>query len=859
MASQLRLLSWSIQTLQLPFPRYVRYASSTPYKGMSLGSRSVPSKSTPAHGASKRTGTRLANSHSLKQPREKSVNDQISQRFRGKSVNDQASQRPRERSVNSQVSQRPRERSVNSQVSQRPRERSVNSQASQRPRERSVNGQASQRPREKSPYADSSSHDHNLKSSKSGNTNRKTSRSSGSSRVSTYAAVAAKKSYEQLADIKLPLTMPWKKDDMDPLDALDKFPVSMRYSTHKDNSAQENYQAAIDELSSKPQTSISLNKYLFLLSSPHNRILPEDLLWKAYTGFIVSASERFTILPVHLDHALTHLLKQVIVTPDIADILNLSLAPIPPLSDSIKSKILLILDDYSEMGFAPTPAVWSARIIIAVCEGDYALSQDYYRQAHLRLSENSQSDVPHELETHTHHPQTTNSLDPEPSEPISFAPLLTEPSPRDSAILGNSPKESESDNVTQKEILAEEFTNVELEPHISIVDYNLSVKNSIGLTIEGYNAMISVQARIIYQSKMSILPVSVYLEPESPERSFTQHSTMGVSLEASSSFTKGKVWEILSDMRQANVVPGRITFEMWLYIFGRLHQAFAVRKIQLRLYSYQVPMRNETLLILLDALTETKASEKAMNAALGKYSDRFKQSLGSPLQTAWIKYWIIQDRPGASWKILDKLIAKKSKLNYPTAAMLIQAGYDHHSGAPKITRNLLGGVLKSQLLSGNTELHPDIWCTLIRSYGDYSGDDSYPLVVSSYNVLITILFPAWKNRGFYGIGKDSRFICDMPTQECVAYALGRTFNTTLSPEFFGPNGPSGGLVESLVEKFMSGWLDADGSVEDLKPHIAEIMNPQQPTILAEIPFVTAEAVVDVGDVAPADTAFYKKS
>ncbi|KAJ8327613.1 hypothetical protein O5D80_003964 [Batrachochytrium dendrobatidis] len=623
--------------------------------------------------------------------------------------------------------------------------------------------------------------------------------------------------------------MPWESKNMDPLAALKKFPVSMRYAVvEKQDVVKQAYASALEELSTQPHESIPLSTYLLLSSSAQSSSLSLSLLWKLYTGFIFAASDRLTILPSHMDDFLRHMLRQIKIVPNVQDIiLHNKFAPISPIPDELKSKIEMIIQDYTDLGFEPTSTVWSARVMMAICQKDYDLAKSHYYHAHQKpaISVTDADDQ--------------ESLLPEQS-------LSENDAFNDNLAVESGLKKSASEGLIVKDLSgsAGENTAIDSNPSIASKDsaktheskhaLELNRIKPVGLSIEGYNAMIALQTKEIHDARLTLVPCSIFSLDEfhqTPDLNtdLSQSSEKSInSFTATKTPTQSKIWRVFTNMRQGGVLPSIETFEMWFFIFGRLHQPYAVQKIRQHLYLKNIPMRGETLLALVDASTETKANSKLIYKTIKRYNSSNNATDKKDLKTIWLKYWLALEQLDSAWGILDYFLANKFTLNNTTASMMIYAGQLRHPEDPLMTEKRLGSFLETELLRGNADLSPKIWSVLIRSYANYKGDDAHDLVVSAYTTLVTTLIPAWTTNSMYGLSLegDTNFKLDLLTQECIAYALGKTLNKEVTLTFFNSNVVSTGASKGLIEKFMSGWIDAKGSTDGLEVIVAKIMEAE---------------------------------
>ncbi|KAI8927494.1 hypothetical protein BC831DRAFT_452155 [Entophlyctis helioformis] len=538
--------------------------------------------------------------------------------------------------------------------------------------------------------------------------------------------------------------------------------------------------------------------YLLLLMSPHLGILSEDQLWKAYTGFAIAAAERFKIQRVHLDYALQHLMQPFAIgaVPDVKGLLSGDLAPLGVIPPSVLSKLEMILEDYQVLGFTLSPAARSAQLVAALYRNDMDRVHQIYEEAHTyKLAKKQKRAASVEAPASLEH-EADDSLGEQQAPPPADTP---------SAV----PREDR------------------------------------GLTLNGYNAAIAAQVRAVYTASISSIPSSIANISQPPSSNPAAHGSTDASSADEGQFritidpkkapvAKSSAWRIMTDVRDAKLEPSRGTFEMWLYLFGRLLEPTAVKKVVLKLRSQHVAMRQETLHAALDAVAEARMPEPMFKLLVDLFIKKSRFDVDRQLLITSAKYWIGRKNYNEAWAVVSRF-GKKIKHDHQSASLLALAGLLQHPENAFETAKTLGADLEQTLARGNRFMSPKTWEMLIQSYGLYApAAKGHVCAVKAYHTLYDKLVPAWRKQRVYGLsGESGPYILETATARSVAYACGRQMDVDTTMTLFervfsdqqsvaGMESRVDGRADDLIQEFMSGWLDADGSVDDLRTHVLAI-------------------------------------
>eukprot|EP00842_Homolaphlyctis_polyrhiza_P006917 jgi/Hompol1/814/HPOL_001784-RA len=585
---------------------------------------------------------------------------------------------------------------------------------------------------------------------------------------------------------------PWDALDDDPSTALARFPVAMRHAPRRDDSEAAEFKAALSMLNETQLPLIPPRMLLLLLSSPHLGMLDEDHLWMAYRAFIASSHNRLQILPEHLDATLQHLLFPFVkkTLPDIASLLAGSLEPAEPLPSSVKEKVEMIIGDYAVLGFDDSPTVWSSKIIVAVCDSDLQQARHLYIQAHKQ-----------------------------PEKPFSPNSSISTPPAVDSTVEDLTENKSKGDKVEQQSAdpAATESSATGVK----------SVSKPPGLNQMGYQAFISLQLRQVYLSGLSNVSFSL----DTLENRTNSDSIEPSHRQQSTPISKSNVWEVMSDMRRARIEPTRSTLEMWLFLFGRLGDPTAVKKVLYKIYSMQIEMRPETFHVALDALAETLSPEPLVTSLLDKHKKSTQNKSDRAMITALIKYRIALDRPRLAWSLAKRFYNLTLDLDDRIAAMLIFVAAQDHPSTPDQTLQTLGQSIKRGLLNCSSELSPSTWTLLIRSFGAYSDLSASDSAVSAYRTLQNELKPHWIAKQVYGFTSQHHALpLDLKTLNVLAASFGQLKDQSGVIALFKQdvlplkNVLSDQDIEQVITAFMSAWIDAGGSVDQLRDHVKDLRN-----------------------------------
>nr|KAJ3423207.1 hypothetical protein HK105_000361 [Polyrhizophydium stewartii] len=606
--------------------------------------------------------------------------------------------------------------------------------------------------------------------------------------------------------------MPWD-DELDPVEALRRFPVSVRNMPRRDTSQRDAYARALADIDRLDPASIPYSTYLLVLMSPHLGVLSQDMLWRVYTGFVVAAAGRIQITPQHLDMAVQHLMRQYFAAPCVSKSLYGPRLPAPRLAGLARERMEHILRDYELLGYRPTAAALSARIICAAGDGDAELAHQIFDMAHAKQG-----------------PELQQGQD----------------GAERSRVEDSDANELDNDSALKDDLISNPAPE--------------QASGAPGLTLEGYNAYISMLAWRMHSTGHSNISTSFDRLPSTmaqedsyaaPKHNHQPQPTTNAATSATANVPKlsqNMVWRTVTEMRRMGIEPSRITYEMWLYLFGRLGDSRGVTKNLTRLRAKHIARKSETMHVALDAIAETRLPRKWAEheeQQLGRRGPgRMEPGMLTQLLTARTKYFVaIGDSPRA-WSVLRAFDASKIPLNSTAARLLALAGILDHADSPETTADHLGRLLQVQLAAGSELVEPAVWLELIDSYFKYSADAFPAVALNALRTLCIELVPAWTDTGAYGFGASGPL--PLPVEAGVwgrlAYMLGRTFNASgleMLLQLLTRTEMEQDRIESHIAAFMSGWVDGGGDADELRTRAVDAF--------ATVERVRGSAAADAGE------------
>ncbi|KAJ3304520.1 hypothetical protein HDV03_002729 [Kappamyces sp. JEL0829] len=321
-----------------------------------------------------------------------------------------------------------------------------------------------------------------------------------------------------------------------------------------------------------------------------------------------------------------------------------------------------------------------------------------------------------------------------------------------------------------------------------------------GLTTFGFNLLLEHYCSIQFDPSYPYNPDSrsVVAEAQPETASGTEPPSRPPFL------TKRRLWKVVSDMNKAQQLPDMGTFEYLLVLFARgLNDPKAVHSLFNKISASRLPFSQLTFVVYVDSLARIAGEAKRLNKIMHRYRmDPSSAALGSfePMAQALIRYWLYQGNPNPCFKILAQCKKHRLLLGRETVALLLDAGYVHSNEEPLAALEVIEPYLRELGCSDRS-----VWRTVLHHYGRYLPSKA------GANALVSCF--------------RAHPVSDQSVYSVLAAACGVLRDVSLMKELV-PLATDDSSRLALTKAFMNGWLDGQGSSQDLQDQIKIILGTE---------------------------------